>query len=156
MNTVKVVLALTASALLFGCPREPIQEEARRILSLPEHEQREAIGRLPPDKQLDVDIYAATSVEPPDSLALEIAPNWKSILPVLRTRMETELNDRKLSEYMMILFAVSATQCSLRNRSDILDVAATSLSRFRPPYKTTAEDQLKQISGPHKNLPPCE
>jgi hypothetical protein len=71
-------------------------KQARAILRLPSEQRRQALTQLTPDKQLDVYLYAATRVEPPLILANELAGNRQSILPRVKDRLASEVDERRL------------------------------------------------------------
>jgi len=139
-----------------GCSKDPIHQEARRIVELSTEQRRAALRALPPEKQLDIDMDAATRFEPPFILAYDIAHNWRSILPLLPSRMTSEADDNKLLEYTNILFAVAIEHCSLANQRNIVAVAEQTVTRIQPPLRAVAEKLLSEITHPTKTLQPCE
>lgn len=130
-------------------------EKARTIVQLPADRRPKALAELPLNKQLDVYLYAATKIEPPLVLAKEVASNGPPILPFVRDRLASEADDRRFTQLMLILVAVSASQCSLEKRADILDVVHRAIPRMKEENKETANHLLEAIEHPAKQLPPC-
>jgi hypothetical protein len=141
-------------ALALGCSN-PDKEAAWEIIRMPPEQRGQALSRLPPEKQMDIFVYADTKIEPPMTLALEVASNWKSMLPVVTQRLASETDARTLPGLMMILFAVSANYCALSERDDVLIAASRAVKKIDAPYRDAAERQLKEITHPQNKLPPC-
>jgi hypothetical protein len=143
-------------AFLSGCERpDPVASQARAIVQLPPEQRRKALVELPLDKQLGVYLYAATRVEPPLILAKELASNGPSILPILKDRLASEANDRRFTQLMLILVAVSAGDCSLEKRTDILDTVQRAIPRMNQENQQTANHLLESIVHPERQLAPC-
>jgi hypothetical protein len=100
-------------------------------------------------------LYAATRVEPPLILANELASNGHSILPSVKDRLASEVDDRRFTQLMVILVAVSASDCSLEKRTDILDVIKRAIPRMKEENKQLAIHLLEGITHPVRELPPC-
>ncbi len=151
-------LAIVFVSLTFAsCDGGPDADvkQARAIVQLPREQRRQALAALPPDKQLDVYLYAATRIEPPVILANELAMNGPSILPHVRDRLASERNDRRFTQLMLILVAISASDCSLEKRTDILGVIEQAIPRMSKADGELANHLLEGITHPLKQLPPC-
>jgi hypothetical protein len=157
MKRVALLALVWLSFALAGCGHstDPNVEQAKAIIRLPVNQRPKALAELPLNKQLDVYLYAATRVEPPLVLAKEVASNGPSILPTVRDRLAAEADDRRFTQLMLILVAVSASQCSLEKRADILDVVQRAIPRMKEENRETANHLLEAIKHPEKQLPPC-
>jgi hypothetical protein len=119
-------------------------------------QRREAFAGLPPNKQLDVYLYAATKVEPGLIFSDDVASNWKSVLPVLKDRLVSEPSEANRLQLMWLLAAISDNYCSLVERKDVLTVAAQTVAGMGEPRKGSAAEPLRKITHPAKQLPPCQ
>lgn len=151
-----IVLVSVCSVLLdcSGCADEDTKQ-ARAIIQLSSDQRRQALARLAPDKQLDVYLYAATRVEPPLILANELASNGPSILPHLKARLVSEVDDRRFTQLMLILVAISSSSCSLEKRTDILKIVEQTIPKMEEENRQLANHLLEGITHPAKQLSPC-
>jgi hypothetical protein len=153
------MVAVCACLLLVACPRtarrDPIAERAEAIVHMPSEERRQAVSGLRPDEQLDVYMYAYTKMEPPKVLASEVASSWKTVLPILESRTTSETSSRKLAGLIMIFAAISYNECSLAGQQDVLATTSEAVTKISPPFRKVAEEQLREIAHPTKQLPPC-
>jgi hypothetical protein len=145
------------SLTLAGCSgcNDAEAKQARGIIQLPSEQRRQALAQLAPDKQLDVYLYAATRTEPPLILAAELASNRPSILPNVKERLAAEVDDRRFVQLMQILVAISASDCSLEKRKDILGIVELALPKMREDNRQQADHLLEAITHPVRQLPPC-
>jgi|SRR5579883_121413 len=157
MKRALLLVLVCLSFALSGCgdSSDPDVERAKAIVRLSADQRQKALVELPLDKQLDVYLYAATKVEPPLVLAKEVASNGPSILLTVKNRLAAEADDRRFTQLMLILVAVSASHCSLEKRSDILDIVQRTIPRMKEENKETASHLLEAIKHPDKQLPPC-
>lgn len=147
-------LWLPSALLLIGC-EAPERVVTLRIIKLPAEQRLAAMSDLPAEKQVDVFLYAQSRVEPPISLAGEVAHNWRSTLPVIRDRLATESREDHLAGLMLALSAISSTFCSVSDRSDVIIAASAAVEKIGPPHRELAEEQLKRVKYPSAVLPPC-
>jgi hypothetical protein len=152
-----LVLPLCAAAALPGCGgcTDPNAKHARAIIEMSPQQRRQALAELPPDKQLDVYLYAATRVEPPLILANELVANGPSILPQLKGRLASERDERRFTQLMLILVAISAGDCSLEKRRDVLGIVEQAIPKMKEDNKQLAEHLLAAVAHPPRQLPPC-
>jgi hypothetical protein len=157
MNRTTIPLLVCVCSLVSGCKgcADANAKQATEIIQLPPDQRRQALVRLSPDKQLDVYLYAATSVEPPLILANELASNGPPILPLVKDRLAAEVDERRFTQLMMILVAISASDCSLEKRQDILSVVEQAIPKMKEENRQSANHLLEAITHPMKQLPPC-
>jgi hypothetical protein len=147
-------LSLALPLIVSGC-RNPAKEATLEIIRMPAQQRERALSQLSPEQQLDVYVYADTKIDPPLILAQEIASNWKSTLPPVKNRLESETDGATLAGLVMILSAVSTDHCSLADREDVLSAASRAIAKIGIPYRELAEKQLREIAHPDNQLPPC-
>lgn len=155
MKPIATWLWFGCALLLLSCDPPPERSTALRILEMPTEQRLRAMSELPPEKQVDVFLYAYTSVEPPKILAGEVAQNWKVTLPVIKDRLAKESRESYLDGLMLTLSAISARYCSLADRTDVLLVASRAVEKIGPPYRELADEQLARLKQPSADLPPC-
>src|SRR6266850_3665832 len=115
-----------------------------------------ALAKLTPDKQLEMYFYGQR-YEPPANFQFYIAPNWRSLLPVVKQRFASESSEKKLANMVALLTAISITQCSLVERRDLLELASRVVAKMQDhPYKEWAAGDLNTVTHPTKQLPPCQ
>ncbi len=157
MNRPAILVLVCVCSLLSGCSgcADANAKQARAIIQLPPEQRRQALVALAPDQQLDVYLYAATRVEPPLILATELASNGPSILPRLKDRLASEVDDRRFTQLMLILVAISASDCSLEKRRDILSVVEQAIPKMKEENRQLANHLLEAVTHPAKQLSPC-
>lgn len=153
-GALRFLLGYVLSSAISGCAN-PDKELTRELLSLPVEQRAQALSKFPAEKQLDLYMYAYNRMEPPVILAGEVARNWQTTLPVIKSRISTEKSDHLLAGLMMILSAMSSQYCSLAKRDDVLAVASQAVSKIGPPYRDLARKQLNEIRHPENQLPSC-
>jgi hypothetical protein len=158
MSRLIISIFLCCWLMLFGflgCT-DPETKQARALVAMPSEQRRRALSELSPNRQLDVYLYAATKVEPGLLLTDELAGNWRAILPGLKERLASETDETRLSPLILILVAISSTQCSLAERSDILTVASQAVAKMSHRRRQLGEEQLRAVAHPGKQLAPCK
>lgn len=157
MNSTRVLILSAVSvlsAMVGGCS-SPDERLARSVIRMTPEKRRATFSHLSPETEIYVYTYGYTRNEPPVILASEIAPNWKSVLPVLSVRLQSEHSEAALAGLLMILPVISEHYCSLSERNDVLSAAYGATARLGPPYRELAERQIEEISHPGTGLPPC-
>ncbi len=118
-------------------------------------ERKQAFASMSPIKQMDVYMAAATKLEPPIPYQGYLGANWKSVLPLVKERLASE-SDGRLAVLMPILVIISDNYCSLAERKDVLSLVSQAIPRMGDLYRASAEEDLKRIVHPTKQLPPCQ
>jgi len=157
MNSTSVLILSAVSllsAVSAGCS-SPDEKLARSVIRMTPEERRATLSHLRPETEIYVYTYAYTRNEPPLILASEIAPDWKSVLPVLSVRLKSERNEAILAGLIMVLPVISEHYCSLSGRDDILSAASQAATKLEPPYRELADKQIEEIRRPDAKLPPC-
>jgi hypothetical protein len=149
-----IVRACLLSVIIVGCTT-PVGKKTREIVKM-SHEQREvALSKLTGEEQIEIYLYAYNRMEPPVILAGEMASNWPSTLPVIAKRLKTEESETSLVGLMMILSTISSHFCSLETNNGVLASASYAVTKIRPPYRELADQQLKEMKEPNRQLPQC-
>ncbi len=156
------MLALRSALVLFiglltgcrGC-MSPELAEVRRIKGMPVENRLHYFSSLPPERQIELYVFAATKIEPP-VLFLEVAPNWKRVLPVIKKRLGSEENELSRYQLLWLLAAISENYCALADRKDVLEAAELSIAVMHA-YRDLAREPLERIIQSRlKQHPPCE
>lgn len=157
MKRLQIFFLFCTCLLFFGCSgcTNPDAEQARAIIRMSPQQRREAFAGLPPSKQLDVYLYAATKVEPGLIFSDDVAANWRSVLPVLKERLASESNEKSRLQLIWLLAAISDNYCSLAERKDVLGVASQATAAMGELRKTSADEALRKIANPPKQLSEC-
>jgi hypothetical protein len=130
-------------------------KQALEIMRMPEDQRQQAFAKLSPNKQVDVYLAGRMRVEPPLLSQFYLASNWRSVLPVVKDRLTTE-SDGRLASLMPVLVAISNNYCSFAERKDVTSLVSQAIPRMGRLYQESAEEDLKKISRPNKELPPCQ
>jgi hypothetical protein len=146
---------LTGCAWLSGCLTGcgPKGQQIKAIMSMTSRERQETFAKMPPEKQLELYFYGQ-HYEPPLNLHHYLAPTWKSLLPLVKQRLTSESDEKKVADMLALLEMVSVTQCSLVNRKDVLEIASGAAAKLRiDVYKGSARQSLNNLTHPAKQLP---
>src|SRR5260370_5872714 len=127
---------------------------AGAILGMRKEQGQRASGKFPRKKQVEVYRGEGQNLEPPIPFQGYLAPNWKSVLPIVNQRLALE-SDGRLAALMPILVVISEHYCSLTERDDVLAEVSNAIPRMGEFYRTTAEEDLRKIAHPAKELPAC-
>ncbi len=149
-----VVITLICST---GCDRGHNGDAkiARSLIGMSTQQRAEVIRGLPVDEQLDVYLYAGTKIEPPLILANEVSAAGPRILTPLKDRLSAEPDDGRFVKLMLILVSVSANDCSLDKREDILAIVRLRVSKMQSGSRDTAAHLLDLITHPEKPMASC-
>ena len=153
-----MLLALAAAcSLLSGCLTGcgPDAKQARAMRQITPQQRREAVASMPPEKQLDVYLIAAGG-EPGHNFSYDLASNWKSVLPALKQRLASQPGEAERVQLLWLLAAISENYCSLAERKDVLDAASRVVASMGASNKQYAEEPLRRVIHPTKQLPPCQ
>jgi hypothetical protein len=149
-----MLLALAAAcSLLSGCG--PDARQARAMRQITPQQRREAFASMPPEKQLDVYLISAGG-EPGHIFSYDLASNWKSVLPVLKQRLSSQRGEAERVQLLWLLAAISENYCSLAERKDVLDAASRAVASMGASSKQYAQEPLRRVIHPTKQLPPCQ
>jgi hypothetical protein len=156
--SILTLLALLCASLSFsGCLTECGSDarQARAMRRMSPQQRREAFARMSPEEQLDI-YLAAAGGEPGYNFSEEVGANWKSVLPVLLRRLSTQAGSAERIQLLWLLATISEHYCSLKDRKDVLDIASQVVSRMEEPSKHYAEEPLRRITHPTRQLSPCQ
>lgn len=158
-SSIMLILTLLGVCLsLLGCLTGcgPEARQVKEIMEMTPQQRQEAFAKMTPERQLEIYSYGQ-KYEPPLNFHFYIAGNWRSLLPVVKKRLTSESDEKKLADIVALLSAISITQCSLADRKDVLDLASQAVARLRKdPYREWAAENLYRVIHPAKQLPPCQ
>lgn len=117
-------------------------------------QRRDALGKMSPEKQLDI-YLAASGEEPGHNFSYDVANNWRSILPALKLRLNSQPGEAERIQLLWLLASISENYCSLTERNDVLKVASEVVDQMGESNRRYAEEPLRRITHPTKQLPPC-
>jgi hypothetical protein len=98
---------------------------------------------------------AGFEVTPHGRFCTDPRGNWKADLPIVKQRLASD-SDGRLAQLMPVLVAISSNYCSLAERKDVLSLVSQAIPRMGDLYRASAEEDLKRIVHPTKQLPPCQ
>jgi hypothetical protein len=151
-----VLMCLFLTGCLTGCG--PDARTARAVMQMNPQQRREAFAAMPPNKQLDVFLYAALKFEPGKIFLDDVAVNWRSVLPFVKDRLASSAtSDAERIQLLWLLAAITDRYCSLGERQDVLTAASQSVAKMDDRHKAYAREPLTMIlhSNRSKGLSPC-